>query len=213
MSGDYRLHPDLYKAAILGDWGLKASLREAMVEELKTINAMCSAIGWPKLFRSGFEEPPKELAFLIRPTAEEFSAFVQTLDKLLSDNINYNFFPPYVARESESIRDDGKVEVKTRGTIQMLEDWTQKNFKTRDSEPLNQCFATLREVRKLRSRPAHSVVPEEYNEALYEEQRQLFVRAYEAVRTIRLALQIHPLAAPVRDRMNPQVRDGEIWFR
>jgi len=184
-----------------------------MVEELKTINAMCSEIGWSNLFRSDFEEPPKELAFLIRPTADEFNAFVQTLDKLLSDNFNYDFFPPYIARESESIRDDGKVEVKARGTIQMLEEWFQRNFNSRDAEPLKQCFATLREVRKRRSRPAHSVVPEEYDEALYEEQRQLFVRSYEAVRTIRLTLQNHPLAAPIRDKMNPQVRDGEIWFR
>jgi len=211
LSGDFILHPDYYRAAILGEWEEKASLRDAFAEELKTINAMCSAIGWPNLFRNADEESPKELAFLIRPTVDEFNTFVQTLDKLLSDNINCNFFPKSIAREVESVRTDGKIEVKPRGTIQMLEEWLQTNFRLRDPSLLSQSLKTLREVRKLRSIPAHTKVQDFFDETLFEKQRQLFVRSYDALRSIRLILQIHPLAAPVREKMNRRVYNGEIW--
>ena len=211
LTGDYRLHPDFYRAAILGDWGLKVSLRDAFVEEFKTINAMCVAIGWPHLFWEEFPEPPKELAFLIRPTADEFNAFIQTLDKVMSENINRDFFPPSIPRELEQVRPDGKVVVQQRGTIQMLDLWLRQRFRIPDTRPLEECLATFREVRRRRQKPAHSVVAAKYDEALFEEQRQLFTRAYSAVRTLRLVLQNHPRTRAVRDTMNEQVRDGEIW--
>ena len=211
LTGNYKLQPDFYRAAILGDWGLKVSLRDAFVEELKTINAMCLAIGWPKLFRNEFAEPPKELAFLIRPTEDEFHAFVQTLDKLMSENINRDFFPASISRELEHERPDGKVAVHQCGTIQLLDQWLRQSFRTPDTEPVDECLATFREVRKKRQKPAHAVLTAKYDEALFEQQRQLFIRAYSAVRTLRLVIQNHPRARAVRDKMNEQVRNGEIW--
>jgi len=211
LTGDYKLHPDFYRATILGDWGLKVSLRDAFLEELKTINAMCVAIGWLKLFRNEFEEPPKELAFLIRPTTDEFNAFVQTLDKMMSENLNRDFFPPSIPRELDQERRDGKVVVQPRGTIQILDHWLRQSFRTSDPKPLEESIATFREVRKRRQKPAHAVVAATHDETLFEEQRQLFIRAYSAVRTLRLVLQNHPSAHAVKDQMNEMVRDGEIW--
>lgn len=212
VTGDYKLHPDFYRAAILGDWGLKVSLRDAFIVELSTINAMCVAIGWPKLFREEFTQPPKELAFLIRPTMDEFSTFVQVLDKLMSENINREFFPVWIERESERERADGKVVVSQRGTIQLLDEWIRRSFRTPDTKPIDECLETFREVRKLRQKPAHAVTTEAFDESLFDEQRELFLRAYDAVRTLRLVLQNHPRARDVRDKMNEQVRAGEVWL-
>ena len=53
-------------------------------------------MGRPALFRNDFgryaEERPIDFAFMVRPTLRELNAFVLTLDKLLSDNIDPKFF-------------------------------------------------------------------------------------------------------------------------
>jgi hypothetical protein len=211
VHGDYKMHPDFWRAAIMGDWELKASLREAFLEELRTINAMCKAIGWPTLFRNAFDDPPRELAFLIRPTIAEFNEFVHILDKLISENISPTFFPPNIARETEEQREDGKIMVRQRGSLSMLDEWLRKSFRTPDPGPLDEMLATFREVRKLRQKPAHAINPDAYDDALFEQQRQLFVRAYDALRTLRLILQNHPSARSVADQMDERVRKGDIW--
>ena len=209
--GDYRLHPDFYRAAILGDWELKVSLRDAFVHELETINSMCSVIGWKPLFRHDIADTPKELAFLIRPTADEFNAFVMILDKLMSENLNQAFFEGVVPAEYEETLEDGRVEVRRRGTIQRLERWFAKEFRTDDPEPLRESLSTFRKIRKRRQKPAHTLTSEEYDETLFEEQRALFREAYSAVRTLRLLIQNHPAAAAVLEQMDQNVRNGEIW--
>ncbi|HEX5408752.1 MAG TPA: hypothetical protein VFW89_03175 [Gemmatimonadaceae bacterium] len=211
LHGDYRMHPDFWRAAIMGDWEFKASLSDAFVEELRVINVMCTAIGWPPLFRNAFDSPPRELAFLIRPTIAEYNEFVLVLDKLLSDNINIRFFPATISREQEETRPDGKVVVKTRGSLAMLGEWLRKSFRTPDPKPLDQMLATFREVRKRRQQPAHALEPDAYDESLFETQRQLFVRAYDALRTLRLILQNHPLARAAVEEMDERVRKGDIW--
>lgn len=211
LEGDYKLHPDFARATIFGDWDVKASLRDAFVEELRAINAMCMAAGWPPLFRNAYAEPPVELAFLIRPTVREFNEFVHTLDKLISENINIAFFPDSISREIEETRDDGKIIVKSRGSLALLEDWLRKSFHTTDWTPLKETFTTFRKVRKLRQHPAHTINQDAYDEELFEKQRLLFGDAYDAIRTLRLTLQNHPRAQSVADRMNENVRDGNIW--
>lgn len=211
VHGDYKMHPDFWRAAIAGDWELRASLRDAFVEELRVINAICAAIGWPPLFRNAFDKPPRELAFLIRPTVAEYNEFVLVLDKLLSDNINLGFFPPNVPREQEQERADGKIIVKPRGSLAMLDDWLRKSFRTPDPKPLDEMLATLREVRRLRQKPAHALNADAYDDKLFEVQRQLFVRTYDALRTLRLILQNHPRARAVVEEMDERVRKGDIW--
>lgn len=211
VQGDYKLHPDFWRAAIMGDWELKASLRDAFVEELRVINAMCEAIGWRPLFRNTYTEPPRELAFLIRPTVNEFNEFVHVLDKLLSENINVAFFPAKIVREVEEQREDGKVVVKPRGSIAMLDEWLHSAFRTPDPGPLDDMLATFRKIRKLRQKPAHAINPDAYDEELFEQQRQLFVRAYDAVRTLRLILQNQPQARTIAEEMDERVRKGDIW--
>lgn len=211
LTGEYRLHPDFFRAAIMGDWELKASLRDAFVEELRTVSAMTAAIGWGTLFRNDYQDTPRELAFLIRPTVSEFNDFVLVLDKMMSENINVSFFPASISRETEEIRADGKTVVRPRGSIAMLEEWLHKSFRTPEPEPLREMLATFRHVRKLRQSPAHTINPDAYDESLYEKQRLLFVSAYNAVRTLRLILQNHPRALVVAEQMDQRVRTGDIW--
>jgi hypothetical protein len=210
LSGDFHMHPDAYRALVIGDWNLKVSLGDALVEEIRIINRMCELIGWPPLFKQVFQRP-KELAFLLRPTRRELNDFILLLDKMLSDNINAKFFPSRIPRTTDTTRTDGKVVVQQRGTIALLEEWLNTAVRVPDPGPKNELLSKLREIRKLRQKPAHAIDDDTYDPALFKEQRRLFLNAYDVVRTMRLLLSNHPKAKPALSEMNEQVRVGEIW--
>lgn len=211
LDGSYAMHPDAYRALVIGDWGLKVSLGDAFLEELKTINRMCELIGWEPLFKRSYETRPQGFRYMLRPTRRELNDFVLLLDKMLSDNINPDFFPDNIARTTEKERTDGKVEVQQRGTIVMLEDWLNTAVRLPDPGPKDEMLRELREIRKLRQKPAHAVDDDSYDPALFQEQRRLFLNGYDVVRTLRLLLANHPRARRAQDEMNEQVRKGEIW--
>lgn len=136
VNGNIKLHPDYYASSIQGSWGSRMSIFQAFVEELKIINEMSDLIGKPHLFRSCYSDKrPKEFGFLLRPTEAEFNNFMLLLDKMMSDNINKKFFENDVAVEIEEERDDGKIVVKPKGTIQILESWINKFFRLADPAP------------------------------------------------------------------------------
>jgi len=209
LGPDYRLHPDYWRTSILGEWPERISLFEAFTGELATINAMCAAIGWPPLFREDFATRPRHFGFLIRPTLREFNNFVLLLDKMMSENINHGFFEGHVSAEREEERDDGKVVVHRKGTVQMLMEWLRKNFRTPDPEPLQKAIDTFKKVRKLRQKPAHAVNEDNFDQTLLHKQRELMIKAYDAVRVLRLCLANHPLAKSVEVRQ--KLQDGQIW--
>ncbi len=87
---------------------------------------MAKAMGRPPLFKNDYgeygENRPKDFTFLIRPTLREFNNFVQLFDKMLSENINKDFFQDEVPYENGIPREDGKIRVQTKGTLQILDD-------------------------------------------------------------------------------------------
>jgi phenylalanyl-tRNA synthetase alpha subunit len=209
LNGSYKLHPDYYRNAIVGAWGTKLSLFQAFLEELKHINAMAKLIGKPALFRNEFEERPRGFSFLVRPTTKEFNDFVLLLDQTMSDNLNKDFFRGDIDLESETTRPDGKIVIAQKGTIQLLEQWFQKKMRFSDPQPFNDMLAIFREVRKARQHPAHTAEDSIFDQKIFKDQRELAVRAYDAVRTIRLMLANHPA---VRDYKVPEkLFKGEIW--
>ncbi len=209
LKGRYKLHPDYYRSAILGEWGTKLSVFDAFTEELKHINAMVRLIGRPPLFRNEFEARPKGFSFLVRPTTKEYNDFVLVLDHMMSDNINKEFFQGAIELETESPRRDGKIIVTSKGTIQLLEQWFQKSMRFNDPQPFKDMVATFRKVRRLRQNPAHKAEDSVFDQQLFKEQRMLMIEAYCAVRTIRLMLANHP---SVRDYRVPEMLfKGEIW--
>jgi hypothetical protein len=128
----YKLHPD-YCASSMGHWPKGTSIFEAVLAEIRFINDMATAMARRPLFKRDFEdERPVEFAFLLRPTRVAFDEFVQTLDKMLSDNIDPKFFREDVTTERRETRPDGTMEVKRKGTITMLEEWIGAHFRSTD---------------------------------------------------------------------------------
>lgn len=211
VAGEHVLHPDYFRNNIIGDWGEKMSIFEAFTEELGIINKMCPLIGRPALFRQTFaENRPKEFGFLLRPTLSEFNAFVLLLDKMLSDNINSAFFTD-IDKEQEEERADGRIVVRQKGTIVMLEEWVRRNFRSADPQPVEFLFQTLRKVRKLRQQPAHAINENAFDQKYFKSQRALVIDSYNAVRIIRLILGNHPAVRSSPPEISDHVRDGKIW--
>jgi hypothetical protein len=209
VEGEFRLHPAYFQSQVLGEWPDKISICDAFFEELGHINSMCSVIGWPNLFRLIPEERPKNFGFLLRTTTKEFEAFVHLLDKLLSDNINKEFFASDLELFRSEHRKDGSIVEVQKGTIQLLEEWLKSRFRPVDTEPLQQLFTTLRHIRKLRQKPAHAVEEDRFDPHLYKQQRELINEAYTAVRTLRLILANHPKAKGYT--VSKHLHEGRIW--
>ncbi len=212
LKGEYKLHPDYYRNSILGDWGTRLSIFDAFIRELEIIDNMCATMGKPPLFKHTFHDArPREFSFLLRPTLHEFNSFIHLLDKFMSDNLNVDFFKGDVEVENESEREDGKIVVTQKGTIQLLEQWVNKFFRPKDPEPIIDMIFIFKKVRKLRQKPAHSVKENEFDQKYFKDQRELVREAYNAVRTIRLILANHPAVRKNPPEIDTLLFQGKIW--
>ena len=215
LIGDYELHPDYYRNTILGAWGVNIPICSAFINELFVINQMADAMGRPPFFRADYgkygEDRPSKFSFLVRPTLEEFNNFVLLLDKLLSDNINKDFFQDEVSYEDEKVRADDKIVVTNKGTLQILDSWVRTYFRPVDWNPWNETIQTLRNVRKLRQKPAHAVDENVFDQKYFKEQRELIIGAYEAIRNLRLLLSNHPDVRKANIEIPEWLKEGKIW--
>ena len=202
LSEYYDLHPDFYRTQIIGEFPERISIYNAFLEEKVHINQMCKLIGKPVLFRSehGFHNRPLEFGILIRPTKKEFGDFALRLDQLLSDDINQKFFRGDV---------EGNKFTQQKGTIQLLEEWMESNFKTTDHEAVAKIFINMRAVRKARQKPAHMIEENDFDQKYVFEQRELIIKAFYSVRMLRMAFEKYPLA---RNYEVPDyLREGKVW--
>ncbi|HEX3777518.1 MAG TPA: hypothetical protein VHV51_23770 [Polyangiaceae bacterium] len=207
LGDEFKMHPDFFRTQILGDWPERLPIFTAFWMELEIVSAIATRMGRPPLFRN-VKIRPKKFAFLVRPTLSEFNDFVLLLDKALSDNLNAKFFGDDLPLERESIRADGKIVVTSKGTLALLDEWLHSRFRTDDQAALKEMMATLREIRKLRQHPAHGLHSDIFDQKYFHEQRDLIVKAYTAVRTLRLIFENHPAARGIE--VHPMLRDGKI---
>ncbi|MCK4624733.1 MAG: AAA family ATPase [Phycisphaerae bacterium] len=212
LDGQFVLHPDYYRNCILGDWGTKIPLCDAFLMELRVINAMAKTMGRPDLFRNTYRSGrPREFGFLVRPTLREYNGFVHLLDKLISDNISKDFFEKDISDEVEETRSDGKIVVRPKGTLQMLQEWITKNCTPVDPWPMKEMFETLRSIRKQRQKPAHKVDVDRFDQGFFQKQREILISAYRSVRTMRLILADHPVVKANPPKIDELLCKGDIW--
>jgi hypothetical protein len=217
LSGAYNLHPDYYGLSVIGTMPEGNSIFAGFLAELARINRIAKAMGRQRLFVEDYsvnsEGKPRNFGFLIRPTLEECNAFVLTLDKLLSENINRGFFGNDIGFETETVRSDGKIIVQQKGSLRILDEWVRDVLRPSNLEPWRVADNTLRTVRRLRQRPAHALDTNVFDQKYIGDQRDLIVEAYMAVRTLREALEAHPAAAKAEMKVPRWVEAGKIWIR
>lgn len=211
LKGNYKLHPDYFRPSILGEWPEGVSIFDAFTQELHHINEICKLIHRPPLFKNELTEDkkPRGFGFLIRPTLKEYNDFVHLLDKAISENINKKFFLNDLPFTYEEVRDNGKVVVHQKGTIQILDEWLRLKFQTKDRKPIEETFATFKEIRRLRQRPAHTIDDDVFDQKYFKQQRELIKKAYDAIRLLRLMFANHPSAKEYK--IPDCLQSGKIW--
>lgn len=185
-SGRYLLHQDYYRSSILAEFYERISVLDAILHEIHEINVLSDKLERPVLFRDDYlrNGRPDEFGWILRPTKKNYRDFIQLLDKMLSDNISRKFFREEVPFEEELERDDGKIEVKQRGTIAILEGWLASVHSAED-ERIVKIICALREVRKQRNKPAHRVKKNEYDDSVTVDQREIVESVYLSLRELR----------------------------
>lgn len=215
LVGNFSLHPDYHRATIVGAWPERIPILDAFVRELYTINSMAATIGRPPLFRQDFgkygEGKPKGLTLLVRPTLQEFNNFVLLLDKLLSENINLEFFQKEIPYETDTTRSDGKIVVTKKGTLQLLDEWVRATVDLPDWSLWEESMTAFRKVRKLRQKPAHSIDEDVFDQAYLKQQRDLLVAVYGGIRILRLIIALHPKLQAADAQLPGWQEEGRVW--
>lgn len=215
LKGNYILHPDYFGNTILGMWGQKVSIFEAFLAELRVICSMTSGINRPSLFREDYggeqENKPRKFGFLIRSTLEEFNDFIHLLDKMISENIDKQFFQNEVSYENEIERQDGKIIVQQKGTLRILDEWIRMYCPSVDWKSWDEAIQVFQEVRKKRQQPAHVVKKNVFDQKYFKEQRELMIRVYNGMRTLRMMLANLSEVRNVDIEIPDYLQEGAIW--
>lgn len=214
MMGEYLLHP-VYRNVAVGNWHKGVSIFDAITEEMHVINEMAERMGRPPLFKENYtgEKRPRKFGFLLRPTLEEFNAFVQLLEKMISGNINVAFFNNEVSAEYVEKRSDGTVLAKPKGSVNILKDWfggpAHRPADAESEAEMERMFATFKRIIKLRQEPAHAVKEDVFDQAYVRQQRELVIETYYAVRALRMAFGGHSNVAGYE--VPEHLLKGDIW--
>lgn len=203
------INSDYARAGIWDLWPEYHSAYRAFLAEQAEINKLSQIIGKPPLFRRIFlEDRPRDFTPMLRPTRRNLYEFAHLLEKMLSENINRDFFRGDIRLENEVHRKNGKVEVQTLGTRRLLEDWLSTYYRSANGDDIaRSVVAPFRKVRKLRDELAHEIKGDHYDLCYPRTQDELLGRACRALTELRLILSSHPYA---RNRYRaPDWLDGD----
>lgn len=195
LSGDYCAHPEYIRSALHGEFPQGISVFQAFTEEMREVNKLAQLMGRKPFFRDEYcdESRPREFGFLIRPTLREYNDFVHLLDKMLSENVDRDFFQGEVEYETETEEPNGKISRQSLNSISILRKWLYRCFQFDDWQSIEEMLSTFRKIRKERQAPGHKIVDNEFDMALMSKQRELMIEAYKAISTLRRILSLHPL--------------------
>jgi hypothetical protein len=189
-----------------GEWTDGISIYEALLEEISHINKMCQMIGFPDLFRrdysanareyeaGGLLEEPKGFGLLMVPTKKHYLDFAALLDKIISENLNADFFGAQGLSLEEQIVKNGQTVAVKKGTLRLLEEWITEKIRMNAEDGPAAVVKPLKNVRKLRQGPAHKLVQDEFSIKYQTDKEKLILDVYISISNIRMFFQTHPKA-------------------
>lgn len=191
---------EYYENTINGNWAFSHSIFSAFIGEQKALDDLSKHIFGVNLFNRTFEKEnrPKEFTFFFTPTLKNYNEFVLLLDKMISDNINKDFFKGKIESYELIQLQDNLVERKPKGTLRLLEEWLISTYNHPDKQILKDLFKPLKNVRSDRQNPAHRIKENDFNKEYIEKQKVMINNAYSSMRALRTIFQQHPQANSFR---------------
>ena len=194
--GDCKVLEEYHENTIKGNWSFSYSIFSAFIGEMTCLNNIAQTIFSKPLFRKNYDEDkrPKEFTFFFTPTLKNYNDFVLLLDKMISDNINKDFFKDKVDFYDYSELHNGMVERKPKGTLRIFEEWLGGIFRAEQNGELKKLFKHLKKIRRERQNPAHRISENEYDKKYIELQKKLINEAYHSIKGLRHIFYQHPKA-------------------
>ena len=191
---------EYYENVINGNWTSSYSIFSAFIGELTCLTELSEYVFGVKLFNRTFEKEkrPKEFTFFFIPTLKNYNDFILLLDKMLSENINKDFFRENVELYEFIPIGNNQVERKSKGTLRLLEEWLLSTYNHPDNEILKDLFKPLKKVRSERQNPAHKISENNYDLKYIDMQKEVVDGCYSSVRALRNIFQHHPKAKGFR---------------
>jgi hypothetical protein len=193
--GNCRVLEEYYKNSIEGNWSFSHSIFSAFLEELKCLNEISKQIFGVNLFVETFEEhkKPKEFTFFFIPTAKNYHDFIHLLDKMISENINRDFFKEKI--ELFTLIEQNGINIKeTKGTLRLLEEWLTSIFNISGQGSISDILKSFKKIRKERQSPAHKVIENTYDKNFIDKQKSTISEVYNSMRQLRNIFHQHPKA-------------------
>ena len=184
-----------YHENTMGMWSTSYSVFSAFLGEQKALNDLSTAISGAPLFKKTYdgEAQPKEFTFFFIPTSKNYQDFILLLDKMLSDNLNKDFFSVQGVELFE-MKDIGNnmVERKEKGTLRLFEEWLLSSYNNVEEQLLKDLFKPLKNIRKERQTPAHKITDNVYDKSYTQKQLDTVQEAYFTLKYLRIIFQRHP---------------------
>ena len=195
-SGNCKILEEYHQNTIQGDWTFSYSIFSGFIGEQKYINDLTELIFLKPLFRKSFENEnrPKEFTFFFTPTLKNYNDFILLLDKMISENINKDFFKGKVEFFQFKELENGLVERQSKGTLQIFEEWLTSVFNVKGDGTVSELFKPLRKIRTERQNPAHRINENQYDIKLIEKQKEIMNELYFVFRNLRNIFHQHPKA-------------------
>ena len=76
---------------------------------------------------------------------------------------------------------------------------------------MKELIDTFKIVRNQRQKPAHSLKPDEFNQKYFHSQRDLIIKAYDAIRLIRLIFANHQWVRVAYVKIPDLLYQGKVW--
>ena len=196
VDGQVEVSKDYLTATLDGQPVEAKSVYDAIVFEQVEVNKLFELMGRSPLFRETYgEQRPAEFSFFVKPTQGSYKNFVQLLDKMLSDNLNIASFDGDVERQERIRISVSEFELRQKASISMLDEWLSLRYPTASPEERLAIIKPLREVRRLRQKPAHRIEQDTYDRKFYALQDELIWKVYEALRNLRCLLATDPFVS------------------
>src|SRR5690606_5094663 len=195
-SGNCKMLEEYHQNTIQGNWSSSYSIFSGFIGEQKCINDLTELIFSKPLFRKTFEEEnrPKEFTFFFTPTLKNYSDFILLLDKMISENINKDFFEGKAELFEYKELGNGLVEKQSKGTLQIFEEWLTSVFNVEGDGTISELFKPLKKIRRERQNPAHRISENQYDLKFTDKQKQIISDAYSVFRNLRNIFHQHPKA-------------------
>ncbi|MFZ4860966.1 hypothetical protein ACL9RF_02150 [Sphingobacterium sp. Mn56C] len=195
-SGHCKMLEEYHQNTIQGNWSSSYSIFSGFIGEQKCINDLTELIFSKALFRKTFEEEnrPKEFTFFFTPTLKNYNDFILLLDKMISENINKDFFEGKVELFEYKELGNGLVEKQSKGTLQIFEEWLTSVFNVEGDGSISELFKPLKKIRRERQNPAHRISENQYDLKFTDKQKQIISDAYSVFRNLRNIFHQHPKA-------------------